>query len=435
MEKLKNVAVIGALGKMGRGISLLILLEQAWQSIRQKDPTTLHLIDSDLTEARKMRTYLRAELQRSAEKRIVELREAFKDTPLVSNEEMIKEFIEYAINGVEISSEVAAAKNAALVFEAVLEDVDTKVRLFKYLKEHCPATTWFFTNTSSIPLHILNEKAALDGRIIGFHFYNPPMVQKLMEIIPVKGGDPKLKEEALLLAKKLKKTVVEAHDVAGFIGNGYLMREIRLAFDLVHKLKAKEGEEKAMAILNVVTREWLLRPMGIFQLIDYIGLDVCFNIACCMNEYGTEKFHFPLLEKGLQHHLTGGSTLEGNPKNGFFRYERQEPIEIYSFEKSQYVPLPDTSFIGVRSYKGSWKTLHKFPQNEEIHAYFEALFHEECIGASLSKYWLEKGVDFMHDLVQTGVADDIQKVRDVLKLGFYHLYTPNEVLDAYATLS
>jgi len=61
-----------------------------------------------------------------------------------------------------------------MVFEAIIENEDIKLGIYRKLKELCPPHTFFFTNTSSIPIRVLDGEADLGGRIIGFHFYNPP---------------------------------------------------------------------------------------------------------------------------------------------------------------------------------------------------------------------------------------------------------------------
>ncbi|MCK4819128.1 3-hydroxybutyryl-CoA dehydrogenase, partial [bacterium] len=71
-----------------------------------------------------------------------------------------------------------------MVFEAIVEDKNVKINILNKLNDMCSTETFYFTNTSSIPIHILDEGVGLDGRIIGFHFYNPPAVQKLAELIP-----------------------------------------------------------------------------------------------------------------------------------------------------------------------------------------------------------------------------------------------------------
>jgi hypothetical protein len=119
---------------------------------------------------------------------------------------------------------------------------------------------WFLTNTSSIPIGELDEKAGLEGNVIGFHFYNPPAIQKLMEIIPPKTVNPELAEFANQLAKNLKKVIVLSNDVAGFIGNGFFMRDILYAVQETRKLAEKMPLTEAIYALDKVSRDYLIRP-------------------------------------------------------------------------------------------------------------------------------------------------------------------------------
>lgn len=437
MDELREVAVIGGLGKMGRGIALLVLIEQTWLAVSERKLFNLKVIDVNLEEARAIRDYFRRHLKVAAEKGIIKLREAFKNNPnLISNEQMIEAFVEKGLDSLEISSDLGAAKKATLIFEAAFEEVDFKVKLLKQLKEQGLKEARFFTNTSSIPIHVLNEKAGLDRRIIGFHFYNPPVVQQLMEIIPLESGEAKLTELAVALAKKFKKIPIMAKDVAGFIGNGHFIREIALGFELAETLKAKQGEEKALYTVDRITKSWLIRPMGLFQLLDYVGLDVCAKIAKVMSEYGRQKYRFEWLERFIKSGLKGGQNPDGSQRKGIFAYEKGEPVQIYSLQEGRYVALPDLAFLGERPSNLTWKALQKNPHPQvEIKNYFNELFKKESIGASTSKYWLEKSDEFMQELVQAKVAADLQAVSEVIKRGFFHLYTPNEVRHELSLIS
>src|SRR6185295_16568588 len=100
------------------------------------------------------------------------------------------------------------------------------------------------SNTSSIPIHLLASESGLKDQLIGFHFYNPPAVQKLVELIPQeRAGEvaDEVADEVLAisqeLAKKMNKIVVYSRDVAGFIGNGHFSREIALACRFVEELQ------------------------------------------------------------------------------------------------------------------------------------------------------------------------------------------------------
>lgn len=126
------------------------------------------------------------------------LREIYKDrADLIENGQMIDEYINYVMSVIRPSTLVESAYNANCIFEAIKEDPELKVSILKRINENNPNQPWFFTNTSSIPIQYLNEKAGLDGRIIGYHFYNPPAVQKLVELIEAKNTLPEIKQFSL----------------------------------------------------------------------------------------------------------------------------------------------------------------------------------------------------------------------------------------------
>ncbi len=97
-----------------------------------------------------------------------------------------------------------AAHKSNLIFEAVSENRALKVKLLSDIDKNNPNKAWYFTNTSSVPINLIESEAGLDGRILGFHFYNPPAVQRLVELITTE----KTLEEATAFAneyaKKLK---------------------------------------------------------------------------------------------------------------------------------------------------------------------------------------------------------------------------------------
>ncbi|MBA3604198.1 MAG: 3-hydroxyacyl-CoA dehydrogenase family protein, partial [Parachlamydiaceae bacterium] len=281
---------------------------------------------------------------------------------------------------------------------------------------------------------LLNERASLEGRIIGFHFYNPPAVQKLIEIIPLDNGDPDLIQLATTLAKRLKKEIVFSKDIAGFIGNGYFLREINFACALTEELSKKYGSLQSIYLVNKVTQEFLLRPMGIFQLIDYVGLDVVTKIGNIMHQYLLLPFNFstllqPLIENGIY----GGQHADGSQKNGFFQYTGNEISGMYSIEGQEYVSLDKIngkgkesldSLLGVLPDNLSWKVLSKSPNSETLlQTYLNSLSQEKSLGADLAMQFIQNLQTIINELVDDGVAKNIEAVDAVLKKGFYHLYS------------
>ena len=173
---------------------------------------------------------------------------------------------------VMLTTDLTQASQARLVFEAMPEVESLKLTTLRRLHELCDQDTWFLSNTSSIPIEALDSGASLRGRIVGFHFYNPPPVQKLLELIPATSTLPALVTLAEQIAQRLGKTVVFSRDVAGFIGNGQFIRECLYALSMARESCEKSAHTEAMYAVNKASADGLLRPMGIFQVMDYAGL-------------------------------------------------------------------------------------------------------------------------------------------------------------------
>lgn len=442
-ELLKHVAVIGAGGKMGSGIALLLLQEMARTELdktgnvggRDYSLTLIDLNDKSLFD---LRRYLRTQIVKYAERKINFLRKAYaNNSRLVSNEEMIDAFVEGACDLIRLEHDVTAAKKAHLVFEAIVEDVSVKTQLYNTLNANKQQMQYYFSNTSSIPLSLLNENCDLKNKIIGFHFYNPPAIQKLLEIISPKQLDPQLHSISLELAKRLQKKVVPSHDIAGFIGNGHFLREILFACSQARHLmqKHKIPLTHAIYIVNKVTQEYLLRPMGIFQLMDYVGIDICQNIAKIMSKYLNDpSLHDDLIDAMVKANVIGGQHSDGSQKNGFFQYAHPVITGIYSLEDHHYHPLTNETWLeqcktllGPRPDESlSWKNLqHDKESSSKMQKYFKDLLASNTEGNKLAATFLKQSHNIGQNLVKTGVANNIEDVNAVLENGFFHLYGVN----------
>ena len=147
---------------MGRGIALVLLQEIAVSELKVRG-TLEHsekrfiLIDVSINALQDLRIYLNDRLKRFAEKNINQLREFYDvNTDLVSNTEMIDVFVAGALALAEISTVIEAAQHATIVFEAIIEDVELKVETLKRARKG--DRQFFFSNTSSIPIHVLTRK-------------------------------------------------------------------------------------------------------------------------------------------------------------------------------------------------------------------------------------------------------------------------------------
>ncbi|ADI38821.1 3-hydroxyacyl-CoA dehydrogenase family protein [Waddlia chondrophila] len=432
-EKLTSVAVVGAGGKMGSGISLLLLREIACLEASKEGQVgsgayTLTLIDSNVKSLSGLRNYLRAQMTRFAEKQINDLREYYKnDQRLVSNQEMIEAFVQGAIDCLRFEEEIAQAKNAHLIFEAIVEEMDVKTRVFSELKKTASESALFFTNTSSLPIGVLAEASGLKGRMIGYHFYNPPAVQKLLEIIPAAENGESFAALADELAKRLGKIIVYSKDVAGFIGNGHFLREINEALKEVSELESSYTLVEALCFIDQMTRDLLIRPMGIFQLFDYVGIDVLFRVMQIMAHYLKIEFHSGLIDQMVAAGCTGGQYSDGSQKDGFFQYRGHTIEKIYDLKAKAYVDLPNDLIGELPKGHLPWKVMGKEKNREELlKRYLRNLFELDTLAARIASSHLLRSRDIARKLVADGVARSIDDVNTVIVNGFYHLYGPDD---------
>jgi len=249
-DKLQNVTVLGAAGKMGSGILLLTAVEMADLSLKPENKGktfVLNAMDVSKEGLSGLMHYIRAQVQKIAEKKTVALRNFYAErVDLVENEEIINQYVADVMIIVRPTTRLEAAYESDLIFEAVSENRQLKVKILNQIDQNNPSKPWFFTNTSSVPIHLIDEEARLGGRILGFHFYNPPAVQKLVELICTDKSDPEMVEFAKMYAKNLGKVVVPANDFAGFIGNGHFMR------DALHGIHTMEKLAKDMPFAEAV---------------------------------------------------------------------------------------------------------------------------------------------------------------------------------------
>ncbi|MBM3307299.1 MAG: 3-hydroxyacyl-CoA dehydrogenase family protein [Candidatus Eisenbacteria bacterium] len=436
-ERLENVAVLGAAGKMGSGIALLLATEMAMRKLEPehaKRPYCLHLVDVSEEALSGLLGYLRDQLTKSAEKSIVALRAAYAGREdLVENYDVIAAFVDGAMSIARPSSKLESVAGSRLIFEAIIESKGIKIDVFRKLDALCPGA-YYLTNTSSIPITVLDEGANLGGRIIGYHFYNPPAVQKLLELISSKRTLPAVVELGTELAGRLRKKVFLANDIAGFIGNGHFMRDILHATGEVRRLSGELGETGAVYAMNRISQDFLVRPMGIFQLIDYVGVDVCRFIMQVMTEHTPGvALKDDLLDRMAAAGVLGGQYADGSQKDGIVKYEKGRPAGIYDLSKRGYRLFSDGDWTSKADAKlgplpaghAPWRALLADPKKgEKLASYFAALASLNTEGGRLAGAYLRRSMEIGEKLVADGVANSADDVNGVMTNGFYHLYGP-----------
>jgi 3-hydroxyacyl-CoA dehydrogenase len=435
-QRLENVAVIGAAGKMGSGIAALIGQEMTKLKLMPENRHKvfrLNLIDISESALDGLSAYLQDMNTKGAEKSIGVLRDTYNDrADLIENSEIIRQFTNDIASITRFGTSLHMAKDANVVFEAIVENVDVKLKVYNELNSICSDDTFYLTNTSSIPISVLDEKAALGGRIVGYHFYNPPVVQRLVEVISAKSTKPDLKEFAAILGKALRKKLIPANDIAGFIGNGHFTRDGLFALEKVNELKDEHTLPGAMYIMNRVSQEFLVRPMGILQLIDYVGIDVFQCILNVMREHlGDKSLDNELINKFAKKGILGGQRADGSQKDGFLKYDHNRPVGVYDIEKGEYKVFQgwqqelDEKIGNPSEGFAPWKALLMDSKKEErLSGYFSNLKSDKGLGTELAREYLSRTKEIAENLVSQGVANSAEDVNAVLTNGFYWLYGP-----------
>ncbi|MEM4137996.1 MAG: 3-hydroxyacyl-CoA dehydrogenase NAD-binding domain-containing protein, partial [Sulfolobaceae archaeon] len=175
-----------------------------------------------------------------------------------------------------------AVKDSELIIEAVPEDFEIKSNLFKKVSEYANINSIIATNTSSIPITELSISVKNPHRFLGMHFFNPPVLMRLVEVIKGNYTADNVFLTAIEIVKSIEKVPIAVRkDVVGFVVNRILFRIFSTACKL---LKNYSHEE-----IDYVAKYELGFPMGIFELLDYTGIDINYQIS---NEVRRRGFDF-----------------------------------------------------------------------------------------------------------------------------------------------
>ena len=435
-DRLQNVTVLGAAGKMGSGILLLTAVEMTNLSLKPENKGKTFVLNAmDLSDEglHGLMGYLRAQVRKIAEKTTVALRAAYANrADLIENGEIIDQYIFDVMNIVRPTALIEAAYKSSLVFEAVSENPDLKVKILSQIDQNNPNKPWFFTNTSSVPISLIDERANLEGRVLGFHFYNPPAVQKLVELITTDKTNADMKQFSLDYAKGLRKIIVPANDIAGFIGNGHFMRDGLHGINEAVALTADYSFPEAVYMMNKVSQDFLIRPMGIFQLMDYVGVDVMKFIMDVMNPYmENENVHSDTVDQFNELGIKGGQMSSGAQKNGFLKYEKGRPIAAFDPTTKEYVTFAsfsekcDAALGALPEGHIPWKKAVRSRKKDEIFdIFFGNMKTMDTLGVKLALKYGARSNEIGSALVADGVAANDDDVNTVMLTGFFHAYGP-----------
>ena len=163
----------------------------------------------------------------------------------------------------------AAAATADLVIEAAVEDLSVKRTIFSELDAVCPDHTLLVTNSSNIVSSRVADATSRPDRVCNLHFFNPALVMACVEVVPHPGTAPDTVDRMVSFVESLGKTPVRLkQEIPGFVANRLLGALRREALELY------EAGIADFQDIDVAARTALGHPMGPFELMDLVGIDV-----------------------------------------------------------------------------------------------------------------------------------------------------------------
>ena len=298
---------------------------------------------------------------------------------------------------------------ADLLIEAVPEDLNLKKKVYGEVDSFADSNTIYASNTSTLPISEISVLTNRPDRFIGLHFFNPPQLMKLVEVIPGSRTQDSITQDGLEFVKTLKKQpILCKKDVPGFIVN-------RIFIPLVHEAAyCIDRESPTMIQLDSAVKFRLAFPMGIFELADYTGLDV-------IHKATTEMFaRDPMVVTPHPRikELFEAGKLGKKSGSGFYSYgdDNYERINLSEDESNQYDPI---HILSVALNNASWLITNKVCSIEDL------------------ELALKLGMGLKNEIFETGRRFNLKRIVDSLlemKSKYGDFYKPDPYLRAISEM-
>lgn len=239
--------------------------------------------------------------------------------------------------------DLSKQNDSDIFIEAVKEELDIKHKVWDQVRNVAKDDALFATNTSGIPIKAISKVFSdkEQERFLGMHFFNPPRIMKLVEVIPGPQTSSEVTNKAQTFAEDvLGKGVVIANDVPAFVANRVGTQTMN---DVMYR-----AEEKGLSIAEVdaLTGRSIGRPsLGTYGLVDLVGLDIAVTVIKGLQQVPEEKEFFHntrIAEKLMEKGALGRKT-----KQGFYKKEKKSLL-VFDPESNEYVQpeQPDFEILG-----------------------------------------------------------------------------------------
>lgn len=207
-----------------------------------------------------------------------------------------------------------AAKDADLVIEAIVENLDVKLGLFEELERICGSDTVFASNSSTFFPSQYSVATKRPDKVIGMHYFNPALQMELLEVVLSDDVSEETLETVKAYGKQTKKKVIVVQkEIPGFVVNNIFGGITSIAWELL------DGGYASYEDIDIAAEKGLGHPMGPFRTMDYSGLDTILSVRKSRHELDPEKYPAPnevlteMVEKGRLGVKTG---------EGFYNYKK-----------------------------------------------------------------------------------------------------------------
>jgi len=284
-EDVKSVGVIGC-GIMGSGIV----------EVCAKTGMIVTFVEVDQERAERGRQSIERSLAKAVERG--KLDESARDETLAR---------------ITATTNLDDVAGADLIIEAVSEELPTKLEVFRRLDEITRPDILLATNTSSLPIADLAAATKRPDKVLGMHFFNPPPVMKLLELVRCLTTSEESIAFARAVSERLGKTPILAKDRAGFIVNMLLVPYLNSAIRMLDEEFATKEDIDAGVTLG------LGHPMGPLTLADLIGLDTMLHVSNVLYDEFKDPIYSP---PTLLKRMVSAGYLGRKSGKGFYDYSK-----------------------------------------------------------------------------------------------------------------